>query len=135
MQEGDTIDVASPYGDFTFDESGVSSNAPVVFLSAGVGQTALLSILNHILHSRKTLPRSDWSRPLTYVHVARDERVHAFDAYMREIAGNHQNLLYRVFYTAPKSAILGKDYDFDGRLDLAKVKDALHLSEPAAEYL
>jgi nitric oxide dioxygenase len=132
--EGDTLDVASPYGDFAFEDSSTSQTAPVILLSAGVGQTALLSILNSLLPLETTSTMDSPSRAIAYIHVARNERVHAFAAHLRELAHRHRNLRYHVFYTAPSDAILGQDYDFDGRMDLAKVKDDLHISDPTAEY-
>ena len=40
-----------------------------------------------------------------------------------------------VFYSDPSAAVVGKDFDLTGRMDLAKVdKDTLRLDEADAQY-
>ncbi|VEA69555.1 Nitric oxide dioxygenase [Serratia rubidaea] len=52
-QEGDVIDIAPPHGDFFLD---VTPNTPVALISAGVGQTPMLGMLN-TLHAGSIRPR------------------------------------------------------------------------------
>ncbi|WVQ62918.1 uncharacterized protein L199_001067 [Kwoniella botswanensis] len=127
LHEGSLIDVASPYGDFFYEPSPTNPNAPLVLLSAGVGQTALLSILNSQLDNS--------NKPITYATVARNEKVHAFGDHIRDVAKEHSNVKYRVFYSSPSTiAVQGKDYDVRGRMDLGQIKDDLHLDDKTAEY-
>ena len=118
--------MACPYGDFFYTPSTTAPNAPLVLLSAGVGQTALLSILNSQLDNT--------SKPITYATVARDEKVHAFGDYLRGIAKEHKNVTYKTFYSSPRKAVQGKDYDLKGRMDLSKIKDNLHLDDQTTAY-
>ncbi|WVQ83400.1 hypothetical protein IAT38_005541 [Cryptococcus sp. DSM 104549] len=129
LQEGDLVDLAPPYGDFFYTPSPSSPNAPLVLLSAGVGQTPLMSILNHQLASG-----SD-KKPITYVTVAKDEGRHAFKEYLKEVAREHENVDSKVFYSAPGWGTWARrDYDFGGRMDLEAVRGYLHLEDPETEY-
>lgn len=125
VKEGDTVDIAAPFGDFYLRPELASASTPLVFLSAGVGQTAVVAMLNSQLAS---------ARPLTYATVARNRRVLAFNAHLCDAANKH-NVAYRLFLSSPEDAVVGKDYDFEGRMTLAPIRDVLHLADPSTEYL
>ena len=124
LRAGDTVELAHPFGDFFLD----ASDAPVVLLSAGVGITPLLAMLNTLV------PGS--GRKVGWVRAVRGPHEHAFREHVARLHAEHpEQLTTAVFYSCPDGATLKKDYDVAGRMDLAKVDPGmLHLGDPAAQY-
>ncbi|EIW65107.1 bacterial hemoglobin [Trametes versicolor FP-101664 SS1] len=128
LAEGDPIEVAFPFGEFYLDDS----PAPVVLLSAGVGLTPLLAMLN-------TLVRADSGneREVSWVQAVRNERVHAFRDHVRRVREAHAGRVRtHVFYSEPGAGVVeGRDFDVRGRLDLGKVpREVLRLDAEDAQY-
>lgn len=139
---GSTIEMSNPAGDF-FLEPTATSSAPVVLISAGVGQTPLLSMLNSLTASSNSTSASDIpndttsNRAISYIHAARDSSTHAFHAHLQSLCTSTPTLKYVTFHSQPlPHEVQGTDYDFTGRLDLNQVdaEETLHLSNPRAEY-
>lgn len=126
---GDVVRVSHPFGDFFFEEGEQERDAPVVLISAGVGLTCLMSILN-------TLVEANSERPISWIQVARHSGVRAFKPHIDALAVTHKNLHTVYFCSNPKEGdVQGKDYDIQGRLDLDKVNGAdLHLDNNKAQY-
>ncbi|KAI0771086.1 bacterial hemoglobin [Trametes elegans] len=132
VAEGDPIEVAFPFGEFFLDDS----PAPVVLLSAGVGLTPCLAMLNTLLAEPRSTSSSP-AREVSWVQAVRNERVHAFKDHVRRLAAAHPSRLRTtIFYSHPgPDAVQGQDFDFAGRLDLARVpRDVLRLGAPDAQY-
>ncbi|RDX57323.1 bacterial hemoglobin [Lentinus brumalis] len=126
LHEGDTVELAYPFGEFYLDDS----SAPVVLLSAGVGLTPLLSMLN-------TLVSSETKRPVSWIQAVRNSRVHAFKSHVSSMAkANPEQVKTAIFYSSPvEGDVQGQDYDFLGRLDVDKVdRSVLRLDDPSAQY-
>lgn len=126
LNEGDAVDVAYPYGDFFLDDTA----APVVLLSAGVGLTPLTSMLHGALE--RAHPRA-----VSWLQVVHSARLHPLNAEVRRLLKAHPALVRRaVFYSDPtEDAVLGEDYDVQGRMDLAKVdEETLRLGDATAQY-
>ena len=124
---GDTIELACAYGAFTLD----ATSSPLVLLSAGVGETPLLAMLNSTLAAHP-------ERQVSWIHGARNGRAHAFKAHIAELSGAHpMQLRTAVFYSRPDESVdvQGADYHFAGRMDLSKL-DAklLCLEDKNAQY-
>jgi nitric oxide dioxygenase len=114
-KEGDVVRVSHPFGDFFFDEKAVEKDSPVVFISAGVGLTCLSSILNTLLEQKT-------SRPISWIHVAKNSNTRAFKKHTDELAAKNDNFKTVYFSSAPKEGeVEGRDFHFRGRLDLDKV--------------
>ncbi|KAF1923135.1 flavohemo protein [Didymella exigua CBS 183.55] len=112
---GDIVQVSHPWGDFYFDEEKEDRDAPIVLISAGVGLTCLNSILN------TTLEHST-SRPVTWIHGARDSKTRAFKKEIDELAAKKRNLHTVYFSSSPKEGeVQGLDYDIKGRVNLGNV--------------
>ncbi|WP_145526495.1 NO-inducible flavohemoprotein [Yersinia rohdei] len=110
LKEGDTLRVAPPRGDFFLD---ISPDTPVALISAGVGQTPMLSMLN-TLHSQQH------SAPVHWLHAAENGRVHAFANEVSAIADQMPNLSRHVWYREPEAQDnLGEDYHSRGIMDLS----------------
>jgi len=121
LETGHTIEVSAPAGGFNLN---FKSSAPVVFISGGVGQTPLISMLESLIDSNS-------GRAKTWVHGARNKEVHAF---RDKIAGWKEadpELESFVFYNTPD--LSDKE---DGVLE--GILDINHLSEkiikPETEY-
>jgi ferredoxin-NADP reductase/MOSC domain-containing protein YiiM/ferredoxin len=121
VKAGDVIDVAAPRGSFLLREG----TRPVVLISAGVGATPVLAMLH-------ALARSGATRPVWWVHGARNRDEHAFgpeaDALLGALADGHRI----VAYSRPAGESPGSEYDVAGRLDRAVLE---HAGVPAdADY-
>ncbi|KAH7098816.1 globin-like protein [Auriculariales sp. MPI-PUGE-AT-0066] len=114
---GDVVQVAHPYGEFTFDPATEPVDAPVVFLGAGVGATALLSMLNSIAVASQT------TRPVAWIHAARRTEVRPFGAHLAQLRLQLPLLRTVLFASRPgRKDALGTDYDFRGRMELARLE-------------
>ena len=128
---GDLVEVSHPAGEFYLDfRQQESSDVPVVLISAGVGLTPELSILN-------TLIANHSKRKISWVHASRNSRVQAFRDHIKKIADTHDNVQIHVFIKEPgENDVKENDYQFAGRMNLDKL-DANHdlfLHDARAEY-
>ena len=111
-----TLRVGPPRGKFHLDPD---SDRAVVLLSAGVGLTPLISMLNAIV-------RSDSERRVWFIHGTRNGREHAMRADVRRMARENDNVNVHIRYSAPAPGDLeGQDYDSRGRVDTELVKQLL----------
>ena len=113
VEVGDTIRVAAPRGRFHIDRD---SERAVVLLSAGVGMTPMVSMLN-------TIVQSGAARDVWFVHGARNGREHAMGAHVRRLAAEHDNVHAHVRYSQPDPGdLVGREYDSPGRVDLGLLR-------------
>ena len=106
-------------GAFTLDETG---DAPVVLLSAGVGATPVLAMLQRLAAQRS-------AREVWWLHSARSGSEHAFREEVRELVARLPNGRIHVRYSRPAARDrLGRDYHAPGRFTAAGV---LALGVPA----
>jgi nitric oxide dioxygenase len=128
-EEGDVVRVSHPFGDFFFDKTAESEDDPVVLISGGVGLTCLMSILNTLVEKKS-------SRPVSWIHGARDSRTRAFKKDIDQLAADNDNVQAVYFSSNPKdSEAQGRDYDVKGRMDLEKVsKKALYTGNKKSQY-
>jgi ferredoxin-NADP reductase/MOSC domain-containing protein YiiM len=103
---GDIVDVAAPRGSFVLKPG----TRPVVLISAGVGATPVLAMLH-------ALAREDVSRPVWWLHGARNAAEHAFAAEVDALLASLPNAHRLVAYSRPSAGDTG--YDITGRLGLA----------------
>lgn len=123
VEEGTVVHVSAPMGDFTLERK---KSTPVVLMSGGVGITPMTSMLS-------TLLADGSERSVSFVHACRNGRVHAFREWLSETVAAHPNVKRVVFYEAVEAADRqGVDYDFEGRLDVAKIADRVIV--PDADY-
>ncbi|WP_163746617.1 MOSC and FAD-binding oxidoreductase domain-containing protein [Mycolicibacterium helvum] len=106
VKVGDLIEVAAPRGSFFLDDS----SSPVILVSAGVGVTPVLAMLY-------SLAESGSSRPVWWLHSARNGTEQAFAREARGLLNLLPHGQSRVFYSSPGTTDqLGADYDLQGRL-------------------
>jgi nitric oxide dioxygenase len=108
VQEGDIVELSAPAGDFVLD----TSDAPIVFMSGGVGITPLLSMLNTVIERQP-------NRRVTFIHAAMNGKVHAFHEHVSQLAKDNENVSYYLCYQSPSEEDREK-YGFakEGYIDL-----------------
>ncbi|MBA5607491.1 NO-inducible flavohemoprotein [Duganella sp. FT3S] len=91
VQEGDTVELFPPSGNFTLADSA----RPIVLISGGVGITPTLAMLSKAVKS---------GRPIHFIHAARNGAVHAFRDQVDQLAERHANLRRHYIYAEPHEA-------------------------------
>ena len=79
MSEGEILELFAPAGDFVLEPS----DKPLVLISGGVGITPTLAMLEEALQT---------SRPVHFIHCARNAGVHAFREWVDGLAERHTQL-------------------------------------------
>ena len=103
---GDQLEVAAPRGSFMLTES----EAPVLLISAGIGATPVLAMLNALAESHSR-------REVWWLHSARNSREHSFAAETRTLLAAFPNARAHIYYSRPAAHdVEGRDFDTAGRL-------------------
>jgi nitric oxide dioxygenase len=121
VHEGDIVELAAPAGNFTLE---TTKQTPVVLVSGGVGQTPLLSMLDH-------LATTGSSRQVVWVHGSRNPQVHAFQDAVAQLTTGYENVEHHIFYNSP-TPLLEAQGHHTGIVDLGKLKSSVLL--PEADY-
>ena len=112
---GEQLDIAAPRGTFILDRT----HAPVLLISAGIGATPVLAMLQALAQERS-------DREIWWLHGARNAREHPFAAEARGLLASLPNVRAHVYYSRPGPHDLeARDYDTAGRLSaslLAELK-------------
>ena len=113
LQVGDVVDASAARGSFTLRPG----DAPIVFLSAGIGATPVLAML-HALAAAAS-PREVW-----WLYGARDRREHAFAeetrALLEALPHGHSHIRYSSPAPEDRPAV---DFDARGRLDMGVLRE------------
>ena len=124
VRVGDVLDVSLPRGSFVLQ----SGERPVVLLSAGIGATPVLAMLHALAAARST-------RPVLWLHAARDGQHHPFAAEVRRLMPALTHGRHYVCYSRPDSHDkMGEDFDATGRLSRS-VFDAVGVPREAEVYI
>jgi ferredoxin-NADP reductase/phenylpropionate dioxygenase-like ring-hydroxylating dioxygenase large terminal subunit len=119
---GFRLEAMAPRGKFMLDET---TDCPVALISAGVGLTPMIAMLNHLATQQGGLKRK-----VHFIHGARNGNQHAFGQHVRALAGRHPNLSVHVCYSAPAAADrLGETYDTAGHVTPELLKQLLPIAE------
>src|SRR5207247_2117604 len=125
VQEGDTLWVGPPCGDFVMDQQ---SQAPLVLISAGVGVTPMMSMLHTSLGSAPT-------RRVSFLHAARNGRHHPLRSELAALRNEYSALDTHICYENPDPEDqAGADFNHTGLLQLAPLADQM-LPQDAHYYL
>jgi len=118
---GDELQLAVPAGDFFMD---IAPETPVTLISAGVGQTPMLAMLD-VLASRQHPSRVQW------FHAADNGKRHAFREEVDSTAQRLPQFSQHIWYRAPLEQDSGR-YDSEGIMDLLPIES--QLSDTACHY-
>lgn len=89
---GDTILLSAPAGDFVLNQDLVQQNdIPLVLMSAGVGVTPILAML-------ETQVTANPKRPITWVYACQNEQHHAFNEQVDKLLAIAENVEKHIFY-------------------------------------
>ena len=103
---GDQLDIAAPRGTFILDET----HAPVLLISAGIGATPVLAMLQALAQERS-------DREIWWLYGARNGHEHPFAAETRALLASLPNARAHVYYSRPgPNDLEGRDFDSAGRL-------------------
>lgn len=128
-REGDVVELTHPTGDFFVDPQ-LTETSPLVLISAGVGITPMISILDSIVST--TTPRA-----VSWIHGARSTKLQAFRERIQAICKDNPNVQATIFKSSvAASDMKGVDYDINGRVDLEKVDrtSSLFLDNSTTNY-
>ncbi|MGI8712716.1 MAG: MOSC domain-containing protein [Solirubrobacteraceae bacterium] len=114
VHEGDLIDTAAPRGDFLMRDQ----QRPVALVSAGVGVTPVLAMLQSLVQAQST-------RDVWWVHGARNGAEHAFGPEVDRLLSSLPDTHRLITYSRPAAGELpGATFDTTGRVDAAMVQAA-----------
>jgi len=116
VEPGTKLLAKAPRGKFFLDSKG---DNPIVLLSAGVGLTPLISIMNSIVESGT-------NQEVWFIHGTRNSLEHAMGDHIRKVAQQNDNVHIHVAYSQPlKQDLEGRDYDSKGYVDIELLKKML----------
>jgi ferredoxin-NADP reductase/MOSC domain-containing protein YiiM/ferredoxin len=129
LRVGDRLEIGAPRGTFILDRT----QAPVLLISAGIGATPVLAMLN-------ALAAEHSEREIWWLHGARSSRDHSFGAEAKALLASLPHVRIHVYYSRPgPNDLEGRDYERTGRLsapllaDLGPPRDAeAYLCGPTA---
>lgn len=117
---GDVVHLAAPAGDFFM---AVESNVPVTLISAGVGQTPMLAMLD-------TLAKSHHSAQVNWFHAAENGDVHAFADEVTALAAGLPHFTAHTWYRLPTDADrAAARFDSEGLMNLSRHEGAFSAPE------
>jgi MOSC domain-containing protein YiiM/ferredoxin-NADP reductase len=124
VRVGDALDVSAPRGSFILQ----SGERPVLLLSAGIGATPVLAMLHALAATRST-------RPVWWLHGARDGQHHPFAAEVRRLMLALPHGRTYVCYSRPGSDdTVTADFEATGHLSRS-VFDAVGVPRDADVYI
>ena len=111
IKVGDIVELTPQAGNFILRDK---IDGPVTFLSGGVGQTPLISMLSDLLENGT-------DHPVTWLHGCRGESVHAFKDQINQFDEQHENFVQQVFYSEATSAHVDSGI-LQGHLDIGQIE-------------
>jgi nitric oxide dioxygenase len=125
FNEGDVVELTHPTGEFFVR---MEEDTPIVLISAGVGITPMISILNSAV-TRGSL------RKISLIHGAHASEVRAFADTLKQ-ACEKPNIQVTMFLsTLKEKEVQGVDYDYEGRVNLDKVNpERLFTDDSSTHY-
>ena len=118
LKEGEELELGPPCGEFFLDLT-EHHERPLVLLSAGVGITPVLAMLESVLLEQP-------ERQVIFIHGALDGKTHAFRQRLRDLAGSNPNLKLHVRYSEPQDEDrVARYHDSEGFIDAALIESLL----------
>lgn len=111
VDKGCILQISHPFGDFIPD---TESNEPIVLLSAGIGITPMISVLNRISTINP-------GRDVVFAHAARSRAHHPHQEDIAAAKALMANLRLATFYEEQSEASTADSGVYDGRMELSKL--------------
>lgn len=122
-QPGDVVHLAAPAGDFFMD---VPAATPVTLISAGVGLTPMLAMLD-------SLAASQHSAQVNWFHAADNGQVHAFADEVSKLGASLDRFYQHVWYRQPEAADRSAGrFNSEGLMDLTQLEGKF--SDPMMQF-
>jgi len=120
---GTHLQVKAPLGSFGLTEEQTAKEGAFVLLSAGVGLTPLVSMLNHLIDSSSALP-------IYFIHGARNGSLHAMKDLVKKDMKKHK-VNFHFVYSSPDEEVdkIGVNYHSKGHITSEFVKQVVAQSE------
>lgn len=115
LEQGERVELYPPAGDFFLK----NEEKPVVLISAGVGQTPMMAML-------QTLLSDNSHHAISYLHACENSREFSFNAYLAQQTAMHPQLKTFTWFNQG-----GEGCDFTGLMDLSVLEGALPISDGA----
>ncbi|MTT31909.1 NO-inducible flavohemoprotein [Terrilactibacillus sp. BCM23-1] len=112
IKPGDTLEVSAPAGEFTMK----TSDKPIVFISAGIGQTPLLSMVKQVINENP-------ERHITWIHSAKDADKLAFKEELTKLKVKAPQLNVHIALSQDKNEY--EDIKRYGRIDSEWLKQLI----------
>ncbi len=109
LAQGDIVELYPPAGDFFLR----TSANPVVLISAGVGQTPMVAML-------ETLLSDNTNQDIVYLHACENKKQHSFSNYLNELSAVYSRLQTMTWFNQSSGGV-----DFTGLMDLTAVQAQL----------
>jgi ferredoxin-NADP reductase/MOSC domain-containing protein YiiM/ferredoxin len=110
---GDQLDIAAPRGTFILDQT----HAPVLLISAGIGATPVLAMLQALAQERS-------DREIWCLYGARNGAEHPFASEVRGLLASLPNVRAHVYYSRPgPNDVEGRDFDGVGRITASSLAE------------
>ncbi|MFS0781637.1 NO-inducible flavohemoprotein [Bacillus sp. 1P06AnD] len=106
MNEGDKIQLTAPAGDFTLE---AGHQGPISFISAGVGITPFMSMLN-------SLNKDQFTDEIILLHASKNKKVQAFADEIEQLAKELPNLSYTFYHDGEELVDNGESHHINGRM-------------------
>ncbi len=100
VRPGDTLVASAPFGDFVLRDNA----KPMVLITAGVGITPAISMLNAAC--QKAEHDKNTERDIHFIHCARNSAHHAFAEFIQAMEAEHPNLRKTFIYSDPSASDL-----------------------------
>ncbi|MDM1299987.1 NO-inducible flavohemoprotein [Empedobacter falsenii] len=110
--EGNELELSAPTGNFVLQET----KNKKIFISGGIGQTPLLSMLETLDLNEKV------QHDVVWIHACRNKEVHAFADKIKLIQNNHPNVSKYQFYDYMEESIADSSV-LKGHIDFKKIED------------
>jgi ferredoxin-NADP reductase/DMSO/TMAO reductase YedYZ heme-binding membrane subunit len=111
FKPGDKLLAKAPAGQFCLE---AKRNRPVVLISAGVGITPMIAMLNTLAAGRTT-------QPVYFLHGARNRSEHAFADHVRSLASLNKKIKVHIAYSQPSEQDL-PHFDSRGRIGIKTIQ-------------
>ncbi len=136
IRVGDKIDARTPSGHFHLQEE---SNKATVLLSAGVGITPMIAMLEELVSQHGCAEGKRCKRPIAFVHAARNGEEHAFRNHPILRSAEDHGISVTYVYSQPSTQdIVQKAFYARGRIDadllrsvMANLDSDVYLCGPA----